>query len=623
MSILENTVRVKGFQPRTGVLDNLLDANRFRVMFFIALLLSSSIPLLGMTIWIERSAVSKEYAAVIEKHLVVAKNLSLAMSRYVLDVKYGVNLFERMADLRAPMMGDDLLDRSVSDSLESLELAYVAFLDYKDEVQIKFARKSGQTELPDPELLKELRLLAERSKGEIVFSNIERFAGEPFFFVMKSIANGGLILAPMSTDYLRYVQRSVAFGKKGHAMIVDATGRVVAHPNSDWQSQSKDASGVPAVKKMMDRQTGVSVFYAPPLKADVIAGHTFVPETGWGVMVPQPVSELVTHARKVQATGISIAILSFILSMVICWWMSKKFAEPIHALSNVANRIANGDRVATAEFNKPGVPNEVKLLAHSFNKMVRELRLKSEKLTAALEKAESGNQAKSNFLAMISHELRTPINGVIGTLDILEETELNEEQKLFVTTCISSARHLNNIVDDVLTFTQIEAGKTALFHEPTDIREVICEVERLFQPEAHKKGVHLGQTTFRSVPRTLQTDPQRLRQILINLVGNSVKFTNEGEVTITTKFYEDEDKNPWLEFAITDTGIGISKSVSKDLFLPFNQGDNSLARQYGGSGLGLAISKHLVELLGGKIWFESKLGSGTTFFFNLPADSKE
>lgn len=619
MSTLESTGRPKELQFKLGFVNNFLHGNRFRAMFFVALLLLSSLPLLGLTIWIERSAVNKEYAAVAEKHLVVAKNLSLAMSRYVHDVKNLINMFARMADLHASAVNQHRSDLTESNGLEGFDLEYVAVLDFNDEVQVAFTRSNDRPQLPDPELLNEIRSLAEGSEGEVVFSDIERFAGEPYFFIAKSISDSRLILAPMATDYLQYIQRSVAFGNKGHAMIVDATGRVIAHPNSDWQSQSKDASSVSAVKKMMARQTGVSVFYAPPLKADVIAGHTFVPETGWGVMVPQPVSELVAHARKVQLTGISIAVISLLLSVIASWWLSIKFAEPIHSLSKVANRIANGDRVAKAELSGPGVPNEVRLLALSFNEMVRELRLKSEQLSAALAKAEEGNRAKSNFLATISHELRTPVSGVIGTLEILEDTELNDEQRLFITTCLASARHLNSIVDEVLTFTQIEAGKTTMCYSSTHIHDVISEVENLFGPEADKKGVQLSNDISADVPRTFQTDPQRLKQVLMNLVGNGVKFTNEGNVTQSAKMRVDEDMHTWIEFAVTDTGIGIAADDGQGLFQPFNQVDNSLARQYGGSGLGLSISKHLIELLGGDIWFESKPGVGSTFSFKLPA----
>lgn len=156
-------------------------------------------------------------------------------------------------------------------------------------------------------------------------------------------------------------------------------------------------------------------------------------------------------------------------------------------------------------------------------------------------------------------------------------------------------------------------------YSSTHIHDVISEVENLFGPEADKKGVQLSNDISADVPRTFQTDPQRLKQVLMNLVGNGVKFTNEGNVTQSAKLRVDEDKHTWIEFAVTDTGIGIAADDGQGLFQPFNQVDNSLARQYGGSGLGLSISKHLIELLGGDIWFESKPGVGSTFSFKLPA----
>ncbi|MEP0941394.1 MAG: ATP-binding protein [Rhizobiaceae bacterium] len=622
MTIDVDAARPLSFAPKLNFGITALAANRFQIALFLGLLLISSVPLLGMTIWVERSAVKKEYAAVAEKHLIVAKNLSLAMSRYVVDIKHMINFIGQMTDLHTKSIDNDVTDLSASHALEGLNLSYIAVLNYKNDMLVDFAQENRKTELPDVDQLLELRALAEASKGQVVFSDISRFKGEPYFFVVKSTSGGGLILAPLSTQYLRHIQKSVAFGKKGHAMIVDATGRVVAHPNPEWQSQSKDASGVPAVQQMMKRQTGVKVFYAPPLKADVIAGHTFVPETGWGVMVPQPVSELVEHARAVQATGIGIAGLSLFLSIIMCWWLSKKFADPINALSNVANRIANGDRALRAELKKSGVPKEIRFLARSFNKMVQELQSKSEQLSVALEQAESGNKAKSDFLATISHELRTPITGVIGTLEILEETELNAEQNMFASTCKSSAIHLNQIIDDVLAFTQMEAGKIRLFNEPTDIDHVVAEVAKMFRAEAAKKSILLKLKRCEKIPNAVQTDAHRLRQILINLVANGLKFTHEGEVSISTRYHTDNENVEWVEFAVRDTGIGISSAVADDLFLPFAQADNSLSRQYGGSGLGLAISKNLVELMGGHIWYSSEPGSGSTFYFNLPATKK-
>ena len=184
-------------------------------------------------------------------------------------------------------------------------------------------------------------------------------------------------------------------------MIVDSLGRVVAHPNSEWQEKSMDASKVSVVKEMIARKTGVAQFYAPPLKADMIAGYTFVPETGWGVMVPQPVSELISHARNVQHAGLIIAALSLMISIFISWKLSNLFSHPVRSLSNVANRIANGDRVARATLKNSIAPSEIGKLEKSFNRMVEELQEKTDQLSIALKEAKAGSNAKSQFIAMV------------------------------------------------------------------------------------------------------------------------------------------------------------------------------------------------------------------------------
>jgi diguanylate cyclase (GGDEF)-like protein len=394
----------------------------------------------------------------------------------------------------------------------------------------------------------------------------------------------------------------------------------------------------PQLEKMVYEDEHYWVFSSP-----VIAGES--QDNVWGELHDEDVEQqellgyitvrigkdtVILMEKSILNGNLVISMIVAVVLLLLLLAVSRRLTNPLERLSATMKKAEEGDSIIRADV---GGPVDITDMQHAFNSMMEVLEKRQQELMHAMSAALESARVKGEFAANVTHELRTPMNAVLGMLDLLMNMGLTPKQLEYVETAKSSGENLLELIDDILSFSEIDASNTSIAKEDCYVQEILEDVVNLLSNQALKKKLDFGYLLDDDVPRIIHSDPSRLRQVLINLVGNAIKFTDVGEVSIYIDVIDienplgientSEEDELVVRFEVRDCGIGITETDQQRIFEAFTQADSSSTKEYEGTGLGLAISKQIVGLMGGEISVTSEVGMGSSFYFTVPTPKQK
>ncbi|MDD2502204.1 MAG: ATP-binding protein, partial [Geobacter sp.] len=417
-----------------------------------------------------------------------------------------------------------------------------------------------------------------------------------------------------NTDLLRQMAEQVVLSQEIQRVVISAPdGRVLVDLHSPAPARSDEFLSQTMEVRSNPQMDSVASTLGAGRDAQSLLGT---------VQIDRGTADLSRSVRELVVWSAGIAMLFWLVVSSLSYLVLRRLTRSFNALMSGIDTLQQGNfasRITVESDDEPGqAALAINELADSLEQRFEEKRRASQELLKAKAEAEAANAAKTEFLANISHEIRTPMSGVMGNVQLLRFTPLSEDQERLLTHIETDAKVLLSLISDVLDISKIEAGKLEIERVPFDLRCCITDLLMSQESRVHAKELALVSTIDPVIPDILCGDQLRLKQILYNLVGNAIKFTDKGEIEIRVTLIERSDDLVRLCFSVFDTGTGIKPEALETIFKPFSQADTSVTRRFGGTGLGLAICSRLVGQMGGEIAVESREGQGSAFHVTIP-----
>jgi signal transduction histidine kinase len=586
---------------------------KFSKQLFLIFCVATAIPLIASWFVLGNITYKKEVADVQTRHLLIARNLASSLQRYHNDLEAGFSLIS--SNLIA---GHQLSDTNKFTT--ALGFRHFCIADFKTG---KVINQVGPETAPCPKLIPSSRLTDLKNlikNDKITFSPVwPGPKNKPLIYIVKKTGDK-LAVASINTEYFIRLGKAVAFGKIGHAAIVDQQGNILAHPKPDWVAQRKNIAQISIVQRMLAGKTGVAQFYSPAARQEMIAGFSSVKGTGWSVMVPQPVSELKEKAGVAHKTFFSIVALCIFLAGLVAATVARVIMRSVNSVIDVAKEVEQGNNdVALDVDDSWHVPHEFKDLQKRFNAMAKSVAKYQKKQRQERDRAEFDSSTKAEYFANLAHELKTPLNSILGFSSVLRESKPGtlkpHETSEFLGHIEKSAGHLLTFVNDLLDLNRLDMGAHKLNEHPLFITDPIRFCEATLRRQIENKQIDL---VIDCDDKNLKiiADERSMNQMLINLVSNAVRYSfDKGKITISVE----QGFNGDVKIDINDNGIGIPEEDLKDILLPFKRANDPQVAEIHGTGLGLSIVNKLAKLHGIGFSIKSEHGFSTTATLTIPS----